>query len=101
MDEALYLSDCYLKEFDATVESVKDGKFVVLDQTAFYPNAGGQPWDELAAVIALEQVVEHQRVLHMKRKPRDPVRVERRGRRREADRHLPLRRGVCKTNHHE
>ena len=30
---------------DATVESVKDNKYVVLDRTAFYPNAGGQPND--------------------------------------------------------
>jgi misacylated tRNA(Ala) deacylase len=45
MEQALYLKDCYLKEFDATVQSVKDDKFVVLDQTAFYPNAGGQPYD--------------------------------------------------------
>jgi len=43
--DALYLNDCYLKEFEATVKSVKDDKFVVLDQTAFYPNAGGQPYD--------------------------------------------------------
>jgi misacylated tRNA(Ala) deacylase len=45
MVEALYLLDCYLKEFEATVVSVKDDKFVVLDRTAFYPNAGGQPYD--------------------------------------------------------
>ena len=43
--KALYLDDCYLKEFDATVESVKDDKYIVLNQTAFYPNAGGQPYD--------------------------------------------------------
>lgn len=42
---ALYLNDCYLKEFDAVVESVKDGKYVVLNWTAFYPNSGGQPHD--------------------------------------------------------
>ncbi len=41
----LYLTDCYLKEFEATVESVKDDRFVVLDRTAFYPNSGGQPHD--------------------------------------------------------
>lgn len=41
----LYLEDCYIKEFDAVVESVKDDKFVVLDKTAFYPNSGGQPHD--------------------------------------------------------
>ncbi len=45
MTEVLYLLDCYLKEFEATVESVKDDKYVVLDKTAFYPNAGGQPYD--------------------------------------------------------
>ncbi|NOX71172.1 MAG: alanyl-tRNA editing protein [Candidatus Micrarchaeota archaeon] len=43
--EALYMDDSYLKEFDAKVVSVKDGKFVVLDRTAFYPNGGGQPYD--------------------------------------------------------
>lgn len=43
--EALYLIDSYLKECEATVVSVKDGKYVVLDRTVFYPNGGGQPWD--------------------------------------------------------
>ncbi len=42
MAEALYMKDSYMKEFDAKVVSVNDGKFVVLDRTAFYPNAGGQ-----------------------------------------------------------
>ncbi len=41
----LYLQDSYLKEADAKVESVKDGKFVVLDNTIFYPQGGGQPYD--------------------------------------------------------
>jgi len=45
MGEALYLLDCYLKEFEAVVKSVKDDKFVVLDKTAFYPVSGGQPFD--------------------------------------------------------
>lgn len=44
MAEALYLNDCYQKEFQATVKSV-DGKFVVLDKSLFYPNSGGQPHD--------------------------------------------------------
>ena len=43
--QALYMKDSYLKEFEATVTKVTDGKFVVLDQTAFYPNSGGQPHD--------------------------------------------------------
>lgn len=45
MTLALYLDDSYLKECDATVVSVKDGKYVVLDQTIFYPKGGGQPSD--------------------------------------------------------
>jgi len=45
MSEALYLEDCYLKEFEAEVKSVTQGKFVVLEKTAFYPKSGGQPND--------------------------------------------------------
>ena len=45
MESALYMNDSYLQEFEAVVESVKDGKFVVLDKTAFYPTGGGQPHD--------------------------------------------------------
>ena len=45
MQNALYMTDSYLKEFEATVESVKDDKFVVLSQTAFYPKGGGQEHD--------------------------------------------------------
>ena len=45
MQEALYLSDSYLKNCGAKVVAVKDGKFVFLDQTVFYPRGGGQPCD--------------------------------------------------------
>lgn len=45
MEEALYLNDCYLKEFEATVVEV-NGRFVTLDQSAFYPESGGQPSDQ-------------------------------------------------------
>ncbi len=45
MTKALFLFDSYLKETPAIVVSVKDGKYVVLDQTIFYPNGGGQPHD--------------------------------------------------------
>lgn len=42
--QALYMNDSYLKEFSATVVNV-DNKYVVLDNTAFYPNSGGQLHD--------------------------------------------------------
>ena len=44
----MYYEDAYLKEFDAEVleiKKIKDRYSVVLDQTAFYPAAGGQPAD--------------------------------------------------------
>ena len=44
MTELLYLTDSYLKEFEATVEAV-EGDRVALDRTAFYPGGGGQPAD--------------------------------------------------------
>ena len=44
MDERLYLTDPYLKEFEATVVKTEE-RYVVLDQTAFYPSSGGQPFD--------------------------------------------------------
>lgn len=40
-----YLKDCYKKEFDTKVKSVSNGKYIVLVDTIFYPNAGGQPND--------------------------------------------------------
>jgi misacylated tRNA(Ala) deacylase len=45
MTQALYLEDSYQRECDAVVVSVKDGKYVVLNQTVFYPKGGGQPCD--------------------------------------------------------
>jgi len=44
MTELLYMTNSYLKEFDAKVIEV-DGNRVVLDRTAFYPTGGGQPCD--------------------------------------------------------
>ena len=44
MTEALYLNDAYLKEFEATVIKVEGNK-IILNQTAFYPESGGQPCD--------------------------------------------------------
>jgi len=41
MTKALYLEDMNLKEFEAVVKNVSDGRFIVLDQSAFYPKSGG------------------------------------------------------------
>ena len=48
MINRLYYDDTYLTKFDATVVECieKNGKYIVrLDQSAFYPTSGGQPYD--------------------------------------------------------
>jgi len=41
----LFLKDHYLRQCDAMVTGLIDEKSVVLDQTVFYPQGGGQPSD--------------------------------------------------------
>ena len=55
MKNALYMNDSYTKEFEASVENVKDDKFIVLDKTAFYPTGGGQPHDTGMMILNNEQ----------------------------------------------
>lgn len=48
MTQRLYYTEPYLSQFEATVVAVDavDGRVhVTLDQTAFYPTSGGQPFD--------------------------------------------------------
>jgi misacylated tRNA(Ala) deacylase len=46
MTQLLYLTDSYLREFDARVVASDQARnAVVLDKTAFYPGGGGQPND--------------------------------------------------------
>jgi alanyl-tRNA synthetase len=44
--EPFYYSDVYQKEFDAKVQKIVSGVYVVLDGTCFYPEGGGQPHDQ-------------------------------------------------------
>jgi len=44
-DDRLYLTDAYIREFDAAVVDSNHG-WCALSQTAFYPGGGGQPPDK-------------------------------------------------------
>jgi Ser-tRNA(Ala) deacylase AlaX len=45
MTENLFLDNSYLKEFEARVVEVNNGKYITLDRTAFYCKSGGQACD--------------------------------------------------------
>ena len=45
MTEALFRTDAYLKEADATVTAITPEGGIVLDRSIFYPTGGGQPGD--------------------------------------------------------
>ena len=46
------MDDSYLKEWNAEVKSVSKDKFIILDNTAFFPLGGGVEWD--TGIITLE-----------------------------------------------
>jgi misacylated tRNA(Ala) deacylase len=51
MTELLYLKDSYLQDFEASVVSI-EGRNVILDKTAFYPEGGGLP-DDRGKIVKL------------------------------------------------
>ncbi len=70
MTKKLYFEDAYLKEFDAQVEErfVREGRpAIVLDQTGFYPESGGQPADRgtLGGAGVLHVFEDGERVVHL------------------------------------
>jgi misacylated tRNA(Ala) deacylase len=77
--ELLYLTDAYLRSFEAQVQEVTPEGGVILDQTAFYPTGGGQPHDlgSLTWDAGSAQVVEvgksGPRVIHALDSSRPPV----------------------------
>jgi alanyl-tRNA synthetase len=72
MTNRLYYTDSYLAAFDArVVERGTDGRKVYLDQTAFYPTSGGQPFDRgtIATSRVVDVVDEGDRIAHLLDEP--------------------------------
>ena len=68
MTHRLYYTNSYLLDFEAAVTGRSaDGRRVYLDQTAFYPTSGGQPFDtgELRGIRVVEVVDEGERIAHL------------------------------------
>ena len=74
MTRKLYYEDAFIKEFTAKVLSCEEGKGgyqVILDQTAFYPEGGGQPCDKGALGDAVVTDVQEmgEEIVHFCDKP--------------------------------
>jgi len=73
LTERLYYQDSYLKEFKAKVIKkikIDNQPAVVLDETAFYPTSGGQPYDKgvIQDVPVVEVVEEGDEIVHILKK---------------------------------
>lgn len=74
MTRKLYYEDSALLQFEAVVtgcSAVKGGYEITLDQTAFYPEGGGQPWDtgKLGGASVLQVTEANDKVLHLCDRP--------------------------------
>jgi len=69
----LYYEDKSIREFSAKILKVIDKKFIILDQTAFYPRGGGQEPDtgEIDGVKVLEVIKQADIVVHKLQGPLD------------------------------
>lgn len=58
MTKKLYVFDSYLKECQAEVEAIdSEEKAIILDQTVFFPEGGGQPFDTGEIVTATSSAI--------------------------------------------
>lgn len=55
MSHPLYMNDCYKSQVSTTIETVRDNA-VVLEETVFYPEGGGQPSDTGSIASGDEQI---------------------------------------------
>ena len=69
----LYYEDKSIREFTAKILKVIDKKFIILDQTAFYPRGGGQEPDtgEIDGVKVLEVIKQADIIVHKLEGPLD------------------------------
>src|SRR5689334_7706566 len=68
MTSRLYYTDSYVAAFDGRITELSDDRQrVYLDQSAFYPTSGGQPFDvgSLGGVVVADVVDEDDRVAHV------------------------------------
>ena len=73
----LYYEDCHLSVFPARVLACvksEKGYLITLDQTAFYPEGGGQPCDlgTLGGVLVLDVQEQGENVVHLCAQPLEP-----------------------------